>query len=65
MTDWEKNFENQIDTMEWHSEPGLPRRMIFAFLTCTPWKWCIVAPHKGNPHGFINVTNGETHDIVW
>lgn len=53
------------DTMEWIGQPGLPQRMRFAWLTCTPWKWCLVAPYEGNPVGFVNVTNGDTHPVVW
>ena len=55
----------EADKMEWIGQPGLPRRMIFAFLTCTPWKWVLVAPSKSNPSGLINVTNGQTHPVVW
>ena len=55
----------EADKMEWIGQPGLPRRMIFAFLTCTPWKWVLVAPSESNPSGLINVTDGQTHPIVW
>lgn len=53
------------DNMEWINHPGLPDRMRFAFLTASPWKWQLVAPYEGNPGGFVNVTNGETHAVVW
>ena len=53
------------DTMEWIGQPGLPKRMIFAFLTCTPWKWVIVAPSAHAPQGLVKVTTGETHPVVW
>ena len=53
------------DEMEWIGAPGLPERMRFAFLTASPWKWQLVAPYEGNPSGFVNVTNGETHPVVW
>ncbi|MFV8816328.1 adenine deaminase [Haliea sp. E17] len=53
------------DEMEWIGAPGLPERMRFAFLTATPWKWQLVAPYEGNPGGFVNVTTGETHAVVW
>lgn len=53
------------DTMEWIGQPGLPQRMIFAFLTCTPWKWVIVAPSAHAPQGLVKVTTGETHPVVW
>eukprot|EP00903_Cladosiphon_okamuranus_P004420 g4418.t1 len=53
------------DEMEWIGAPGLPERMRFAFLTASPWKWQLVAPYEGNPGGFVNVTTGETHPIIW
>ncbi|MGH8446659.1 MAG: adenine deaminase [Solimonas sp.] len=53
------------DAMDWIANPGLPDRMRFAFLTASPWKWQLVAPYEGNPIGFVNVTNGETHAVVW
>lgn len=55
----------EADKMEWIGAPGLPQRMIFAYLTCTPWKWVLVAPYDGNPSGLVSVTNGETHPVVW
>ncbi len=59
------NLYAAADEMEWIGEPGLPRRMIFVFLTCTPWKWCLVAPFEGAPEGLINVVTGATHPVVW
>ncbi|TGD74632.1 adenine deaminase [Mangrovimicrobium sediminis] len=53
------------DQMEWIGAPGLPDRMRFAFLTATPWTWQLVAPYEGNPGGFVDVTSGETHPVVW
>ena len=53
------------DEMEWIGNPGLPERMRFAFLTASPWKWQLVAPYEGNPGGFVNVTNGDTHPVIW
>ena len=53
------------DTMEWFGKPGIPREMIFGFITCTPFKWVLVAPYPGNPGGLINVADGETHSVVW
>ncbi len=38
---------------------------IFATLTCTPWKWVLVAPFEGCPSGFVNVTTGECSPVVW
>lgn len=45
--------------------PGFPERLIFATLTCAPWRWVLVAPHERAPEGFVNVGTGETHAIVW
>jgi len=53
------------DKMQWINAPGLPDRMRFAFLTASPWKWQLVAPYESNPGGFVNVTTGETHAVVW
>ncbi|MEM7673052.1 MAG: adenine deaminase C-terminal domain-containing protein [Verrucomicrobiota bacterium] len=59
-------------TMQWYSDcehpywvEGFPARMIFATLTCTPWRWCLVAPSPACPEGFVNVATGETHPVVW
>ena len=53
------------DKMKWIGHPGIPELMKFAFLTASPWKWQLVAPNDENPHGFVNVTTGETHPVVW
>ncbi len=53
------------DAMKWIGRPGLPRILDKSFLTCTPWKWVLVAPYEGNPHGLVKVTTGETHPVVW
>ena len=58
-------LHNAGDRMQWIAGPGLPDRMRFAFLTASPWKWQIVAPYTGNPTGFVNVTTGETHAVMW
>ncbi len=60
-----ENLYAEADKMKWIGEPGLPQRMVFAYLTCTPWKWVLVAPYDGNESGLVNVTNGETHPVVW
>lgn len=60
-----KELWRQADKMEWHGSQGFPRLMIFATLTCTPWHWVLVVPQPGFPNGFVNVTTGETHPIVW
>jgi adenine deaminase len=53
------------DRLEWIGAPGLPDRLRFAFLTASPWKWQLVAPYPGNPVGFVNVSTGETHQVLW
>ncbi len=45
--------------------PGFPERLAFATLTCAPWAWVLVAPSDLAPDGFVNVTDGRTHPIVW
>lgn len=45
--------------------PGFPERLAFATLTCSPWRWVLVAPSPLAPEGFVNVETGETHPIVW
>ena len=63
---------HEAEKMRWFSDckhpfwvDGFPARMIFATLTCTPWRWCLVAPSPACPEGFINVATGKTHPIVW
>ena len=46
-------------------KPGFPEFLIFATLTCSPWRWVLVAPSELCPEGFVNVQTGETHRIVW
>jgi adenine deaminase len=45
--------------------PGFPERLMFATLTCAPWRWVLVAPSEHAPNGFVNVQTGATHDVVW
>ncbi|MGK9051056.1 adenine deaminase [Neorhizobium petrolearium] len=45
--------------------PGFPERLSFATLTCSPWRWVLVAPSERAPEGFVNVLTGETHPVVW
>ncbi len=66
-----KHLWAKADEMAWFEQPrlpfftpGLPRRMIFATLTCTPWHWVLVAPSTLAPSGFVNVTTGETKDPI-
>jgi len=61
------------ETIEWMYEPtfhprwfpGFPERLIFATLTCAPWRWVLVAPCEQAPQGFVNVQSGQTHPVVW
>jgi len=46
-------------------KPGFPEFLKFATLTCSPWRWVLVAPSKLAPEGFVNVQTGETHKVVW
>jgi adenine deaminase len=48
-----------------HGDRQVVKAMIFAWLTCTPWKWVLVPPNDRNPTGLVNVTDGRTHPIVW
>lgn len=48
-----------------HGDRHLVKAMIFAWLTCTPWKWVLLPPGPRNPTGLVNVTDGRTHPIVW
>jgi adenine deaminase len=45
--------------------PGFPERLAFATLTCTPWRWVLVAPTEAFPQGFVNVQTGQSHPVVW
>lgn len=46
-------------------KPGFPESLIFATLTCAPWRWVLVAPHELAPSGFVNVQTGEARPVVW
>ncbi len=46
-------------------KPGFPEFLKFATLTCSPWRWVLVAPSELAPEGFVNVQTGETHKVVW
>jgi adenine deaminase len=46
-------------------KPGFPEFLKFATLTCSPWRWVLVAPCERAPNGFVNVQTGETHPLVW
>ena len=60
-----EKLHHQADKMAWINANGLPERMRFAFLTAAPWKWQLVAPYEGNPGGLVDVTTGNTHEIIW
>jgi adenine deaminase len=51
--------------LEWIGSQGIPRRLIFALITCTPNTWRLVLPYPGNPAGFYNLVTRKTHPIVW
>lgn len=46
-------------------KPGFPEFLKFATLTCSPWRWVLVAPSELAPEGFVNVQTGEKHKVVW
>ena len=54
----------QGDTLKWIGDPGIPKRMIFALITCAPYTWVLVAPYEGNPGGIVNVQTGQTFPVV-
>jgi adenine deaminase len=70
--DWQA-FVGAAGQVEWKYEPsalnlwqpGFPEFLKFATLTCSPWRWVLVAPSERAPNGFVNVQTGETHEVVW
>ncbi len=46
-------------------KPGFPEHLKFATLTCSPWRWVLVAPSEACPEGFVNVQTGAQHPVVW
>ena len=68
-----KQFRKAAAAVNWMFEPtvlddwkpGFPEILIFSTLTCAPWRWVLVAPHKDAPSGFVNVQTGETRPVVW
>ncbi len=63
------DFWKSLEGYEWLGG-GIPTIIYqkFATLTCTPWKWVLVAPFTEPvdcPSGFVNVTTGECHAVVW
>jgi adenine deaminase len=51
--------------LDWIGAPGIPRRLAFALITCTPNTWRLVLPYRGNPTGLYNLVTRESHPIVW
>ncbi|WP_240804479.1 adenine deaminase [Qingshengfaniella alkalisoli] len=45
--------------------PGFPEKLAFATLTCSPWRWNLVAPSDHAPQGLVQVGTGETHPVVF
>jgi adenine deaminase len=68
-----QHLYDQAATIDWLYEPtfhprwfpGFPERLMFATLTCAPWRWVLVAPSDHAPNGFVNVQTGAVHPIVW
>lgn len=68
-----KHLYAEGEKVEWMYEPtfsprwfpGFPERLAFATLTCTPWRWVLVAPTEAFPQGFVNVQTGQSHPVVW
>ena len=69
-----EKFAEMADTLEWMPPPkennrnlphGFAKYLTAAFLTCSPWKWVLVAPSDEDPVGLVNVTTGERHPVVW
>jgi adenine deaminase len=53
------------DTMDWIANPGFPKRVLFAMITCSPFTWRLVVPYPGNPSGLVLLQTGKTMPIVW
>jgi Adenine deaminase len=69
-----ERFAEIADTLEWMPPPkennrnlpqGFPKYLTAAFLTCSPWRWVLVAPSDEDPVGLVNVTTGARHPVVW
>jgi adenine deaminase len=48
------------DDMQWIGNPGFPRRVIGAMITCSPNTWRQVVPYPGNPSGIVSLKDGST-----
>ena len=53
------------DAVDWIGNPGFPREVIFAMITCSPFTWRLVVPYPGNPSGLVLLQTGKTMPIVW
>lgn len=53
------------DGMEWIANPGFPKRVLFAMITCSPFTWRLVVPYPGNPSGLVLLQTGKTMPVVW
>ncbi len=61
------------EKVNWMYEPsfhprwtaGFPERLAFATLTCSPWRWNLVAPSDHAPDGLVHMQTGRTHPVVW
>ncbi|NHN84536.1 amidohydrolase family protein [Acetobacter musti] len=60
-----EHLYSAADSMEWIGEPGFPRRVIFAMITCSPFTWRLVVPYPGNPGGLVLLQTGQTMPTVW
>ncbi len=60
-----ENLYAKSDALEWIAQPGFPKRIIFAMITCSPFTWRLVVPYPGNPSGLVLLQTGKTMPIVW
>ncbi len=60
-----KNLYKAAESMEWIGSQGIPKRLAFALITCTPNTWRLVLPYPGNPDSLYNLVTRETHPIIW
>jgi len=58
-------LDRAAEKVSWIGPQGIPKRLAFALITCTPNTWRLVLPYPGNPSGHYNLVTGETHPIVW
>ena len=58
-------LDHAAEELQWIGPQGIPKRLAFALITCTPNTWRLVLPYPGNPSGHYNLVTGDTHPIVW